>query len=102
LIGTDRTTKIARLRSYLQPNAADIKSLKSCKLTLSLINVLSFRITTDQYRTLNRSIYAVHQSFSLLLLSSDTAYNLAQGCSVVLHVVESADRTVMSETLKIM
>ena len=45
-------------------SAADIKSLKSCKLTLSLINVLSFRITTDQYRTLNESIYAVHQSFS--------------------------------------
>jgi len=64
LIGTDRTRKIARLRSYLQPSAADIKSLKSCKLTLSLINVLSFRITTDQYRTLNGSIYPVHQSFS--------------------------------------
>ena len=39
-------------------------SLPLCKLTLSLINVLSFRITTDQYRTLNGSIYAVHQSFS--------------------------------------
>jgi len=57
--------KIARLRSYLQPSAVDIKSLKSCKLTLfNLINVLSFRITTDQYRTLNLNIYAVHQSFS--------------------------------------
>jgi len=30
----------------------------------------------------------------LLLLSSDTAYQ-AQGCSVVLHVVESADKTIM-------
>jgi len=38
--------------------------LKSCKLKLSLINVLSFRIITDQYRTLNESIYAVHWSFS--------------------------------------
>jgi len=37
----------------------------------------------------------------LLLLSSDTAYK-AQGCSVVLHVVESTDRTMMSETLKIL
>jgi len=63
-MGTDRTRKIARLRSYLQPSTADIKSLKSCKLTLSLIHVLSFRITTGQYRTLNGSIYAVHQSFS--------------------------------------
>jgi len=36
----------------------------------------------------------------MLLLSSDTAYK-AQGCSVVLHVVESTDRTMMSETLKI-
>jgi len=39
-------------------------SSKSCKLTLSLVNVLSFRITTDWYKTLNESIYAVHQSFS--------------------------------------
>jgi len=30
----------------------------------------------------------------LLLLSSDTAYQ-AQGCSVVLHVVESTDETIM-------
>jgi len=37
----------------------------------------------------------------LLLLSSDTAYK-AQGCSVVLHVVESTDRTMTSETLKIL
>jgi len=36
-----------------------------------------------------------------MLLSSDTAYK-AQGCSVVLHVVESSDRTMMSETLKIL
>ena len=43
---------------------SSVKSLTSCKLTLSLINVLSFRITTDQHRTLNESIYAVHQSFS--------------------------------------
>ena len=64
MIGTDRTRKIARLRSYLQPSALDIKSLNSCKLTLSLINVLSVRITTDQYRTLSGNIYAVHQSFS--------------------------------------
>jgi len=32
--------------------------------------------------------------FLLLLLSSDTAYQ-AQGCSVVLHVVESTDETIM-------
>jgi len=38
--------KITRLRSYLQPSAVDIKSLKSCKLTLSLINVVSVRITS--------------------------------------------------------
>jgi len=37
----------------------------------------------------------------LLLLSSDTAYK-AQGCSIVLHMVESTDRTMMSETLKIL
>jgi len=30
----------------------------------------------------------------LLLLSSDTAYQ-AQGCSVVFHVVESTDETIM-------
>jgi len=30
----------------------------------------------------------------MLLLSSDTAYQ-AQGCSVVLHVVESTDETIM-------
>ena len=34
----------------------------------------------------------------MLLLSCDTAYK-AQGRSVVLHVVESTDRTMMSETL---
>jgi len=33
-------------------------------------------------------------SFTLLLLSSDTAYQ-AQGCSVVSHVVESTDQTIM-------
>jgi len=64
VIGTDRARKIARLRSYLQPSAVDIKSLKSRKLSLTLINVLSVRITGDQYETLNESIYAVHQSFS--------------------------------------
>ena len=32
--------------------------------------------------------------YTMLLLSSDTAYQ-AQGCSVVLHVVESADETIM-------
>ena len=37
----------------------------------------------------------------MLLLSSDTAYKAQKGCSVVLHVVESTDRTMMSETLKI-
>jgi len=38
--------------------------VEECKLTLYLINVLSFRIETHQYRTFNESIYAVHQSFS--------------------------------------
>jgi len=60
-------SNLAPYRQYQRTtttSAVDIKSLKSCKLTLSLINVLSFRITTDQYRTLNGSICAVHQSFS--------------------------------------
>ena len=88
MIGTDRTRKIARLRSYLHPSAADIKSLKSCKLTLSLINVLAFRITTDQYRTLNgkasmqftsRFLDITLGSWAVLLKEADNAHNADEG-----------------------
>ena len=42
----------------------------------------------------NLSLFFMIVTGTLLLLSSDTAYQ-AQGCSVVLHVVESTDETIM-------
>jgi len=66
----------------------------------------TFKSRLQLASTLILSLYIIFEIFEItpniydetwvfrLLLSSDTAYQ-AQSCSVVLHVVESADKTIM-------